>query len=107
MTCPLCGQAGIIADTRGGRWCWRCTAQLLTDVRRLQALEPAALGTLVAMLRDAGAGGDEFDTTPDDGPTRAQLGDLWIIGGVHRLLVGDCTDPANVARLVRAGRGTE
>lgn len=48
----------------------------------------------------AGAGGDEFDTTPDDGPTRAQLGDLWIIGGKHRLLVGDCTDAANVARLM-------
>lgn len=28
-----------------------------------------------------GAGGDEFDATPDDGPTRAQLGDLWVIGG--------------------------
>lgn len=49
---------------------------------------------------EAGAGGDEFDTTPDDGPTRAQIGDLWIIGGVHRLLVGDCTDAANVARLM-------
>lgn len=53
--CPLCGQPGVIADTRGGRWCWRCVARLLTDVRRLQALDPAALGTLVAMLRDAGA----------------------------------------------------
>lgn len=51
-----------------------------------------------------GNGGDEFDTTPDDGPTRAQLGDLWIIGGVHRLLVGDCTDPANVARLMQGER---
>ena len=55
----------------------------------------------LAMLAEpeAGAGGDEFDTTPDDGPTRAQLGDLWIIGGKHRLLVGDCTIAANVARL--------
>lgn len=50
---------------------------------------------------EAGAGGDEFDTTPDEGgETRAQLGDLWVIGGKHRLLVGDCTDPANVARLM-------
>ncbi len=53
---------------------------------------------------EAGAGGDEFDTTPDDGPTRAQLGDLWVIGGKHRLLVGDCTDPANVARLMGGER---
>ncbi len=54
---------------------------------------------------EAGAGGDEFDTTPDDGgETRAQLGDLWVIGGKHRLLVGDCTDPANVARLMGGER---
>ena len=60
----------------------------------------------LAMLTEpeAGAGGDEFDPTPDDGPTRAQPGDLWVIGGVHRLLVGDCTDPANVARLMGGER---
>jgi len=53
---------------------------------------------------EPGGGGDDFDDTPDDGPTRAQLGDLWVIGGVHRLLVGDCTDPANVARLMGGER---
>lgn len=47
-----------------------------------------------------GGGGDEFDASADDGPTRAQLGDLWVIGGVHRLIVGDSTDPATVARLL-------
>jgi hypothetical protein len=55
-------------------------------------------------LPEAGAGGDEFDTTPEDGPTRTQVGELWSIGGVHRLLVGDCTDPANVARLMGGER---
>lgn len=49
-------------------------------------------------LPDAGAGGDEFDTTPEDGPTRTALGELWQIGP-HRLLVGDCTVAENVARL--------
>ncbi len=28
-----------------------------------------------------GAGGDEFDPTPDDGPTRTALGELWVLGG--------------------------
>jgi DNA modification methylase len=46
-----------------------------------------------------GAGGDEFDTTPDDGPTRAQRGDIWALGQ-HRLLADDCTIAANVARLM-------
>jgi hypothetical protein len=53
---------------------------------------------------EPGAGGDEFDATPADGPTRAQSGDLWIIGGVHRLIVGDSTDPATVARLMDGER---
>lgn len=55
-------------------------------------------------LPEAGGGGDEFDATPEDGPTRTQVGDLWVIGGVHRLLVGDCTDVANVARLMGGER---
>jgi DNA modification methylase len=50
-----------------------------------------------------GAGGDEFDTTPDDGPARAQRGDLWQMGE-HRLLVDDCTKRENVARLMGGDR---
>jgi DNA modification methylase len=54
---------------------------------------------------DPGQGGDEFDATPDEGPTRAQIGDLWLIdGGRHRLIVGDSTDPATVARLMDGER---
>ncbi|HEX4613170.1 MAG TPA: DNA methyltransferase [Urbifossiella sp.] len=49
----------------------------------------------------AGGGGDEFEASPEpDGPTRTADGDLWVIGGRHRLLVGDCTDPTGVARLL-------
>lgn len=63
---------------------------------------------LAALLEDVqvepGGGGDEFDATPEDGPTRTQVGELWVIGGKHRLLVGDCTDPANVARLMGGER---
>lgn len=51
-----------------------------------------------------GAGGDEFDATPEEGPTRAKAGDLWVIGGVHRLLVGDCTAKENVERLMGGER---
>jgi DNA modification methylase len=46
-----------------------------------------------------GAGGDEFDATPEDGPTRCQPGDLWQLGR-HRLLCGDSTDPLALERLM-------
>jgi hypothetical protein len=52
-------------------------------------------------LPEPGGGGDDFDPTPADGPTRTHVGELWSIGGKHRLLVGDCTDAANVARLTQ------
>lgn len=52
---------------------------------------------------DIGGGGDEFDPQPQEGPTRTHAGDLWSITGnglQHRLIVGDCTDPAVVERLM-------
>lgn len=47
----------------------------------------------------AGAGGDDYDVTPAEGPTRSQPGDLWSLGG-HRLLCGDSTKPEDVERLM-------
>lgn len=85
------------------------------DAARLDALlrevstGSDALRGLFAELKDGapaalptpGAGGDGFDATPqEDGPTRTRAGELWVIGGKHRLLVGDCTDGANVGRLM-------
>ncbi len=76
-----------------------------TDSPALQAMldELAAAGEPAAVLPEAGAGGDEFDTTPEAGPTRTNVGELWLIKGnglEHRLLVGDCTVAANVERLM-------
>jgi DNA modification methylase len=55
-------------------------------------------------LPEPGGGGDEFDPTPAEGETRTALGQLWSIGGKHRLYVGDCTDAVNVARLMDGER---
>ena len=48
---------------------------------------------------EPGAGGDDFDTTPDDTvePT-CKTGEIWQIGE-HRLAVGDCTNQALMDRL--------
>lgn len=53
-----------------------------------------------------GGGGDEFDTTPDDGPTRTQPGDLWIIAGKHRVMCGDATSAEDVERLMDGKRAS-
>lgn len=79
---------------------------LLKDVETSNAAVAEMLDALahehgVAEQAEPGGGGDEFDATPEgDGPTRAKAGELWVIGGKHRLLVGDNTDPANVSRLM-------
>jgi DNA modification methylase len=101
--------------------------KLLATLDSLAAMATADAGKLDALLRDVrtgseavaamlaqlagenpvappetpqGHGGDDFDAAPEEGPTRTAPGDLWVIGGVHRLLVGDCTAAENVARLM-------
>lgn len=54
---------------------------------------------LASLDTQEGAGGDEFDTTPQEGPTRVQPGELWQLGA-HRLLCGDSTKAEDVARLM-------
>jgi hypothetical protein len=63
----------------------------------------ALLDGLTPELPETGSGGDEFE--PDDAaPCRVQAGDVWLIGGMHRLICGDCTDPATVERLMQCER---
>src|SRR6266702_2509745 len=65
-----------------------------------QMLESLGDGYLAEDEGEEGAGGDEFDTTPEEGPTRTHVGEMWQLGKYHRLFVGDCTNIENVQRLM-------
>jgi DNA modification methylase len=60
----------------------------------------ALLDGLTPDLPEPGSGGDEFEPD-DDAPCRVQTGDVWLIGGVHRLICGDCTRHDTVERLMQ------
>jgi DNA modification methylase len=99
-----------ISDNRTAELATWDTAALDKLLREVSTGNDPQLDAMLAELRaenpvvdplpEPGAGGDEFDATPETGPTRTKVGELWVIGGVHRLLVGDCTVAENVARLM-------
>lgn len=59
----------------------------------------ALMASLTPDMKEAGAGGDDFDATPEDTQTRVQYGDLWECGD-HRVLCGDSTKAEDVAKVM-------
>jgi DNA modification methylase len=75
------------------------------DAAVQQLLADLAESVGIPSMQVAGAGGDDFDVDgalESDG--RVTFGDIWTIGGVHRMCCGDSTDAVAVARLMDGER---
>ncbi len=110
--------AFALADNRTAeiaQWDEPSLAGLLQRLEAAGELDSSAfshddLGSLITKLgiEDAQSREETFDVAAaleaePKGPTRVQPGEMWQLGR-HRLLCGDCTDPANWDRLLAGER---
>lgn len=109
--------AYALADNRTGELAVWDQEQLTATLRELSAdeFDMAALGwtetDLATLLSEPAAfGGDESgESAADDEPVAppadpiTQPGEVWLLGP-HRVICGDCRDPATVARLLDGAR---
>jgi len=96
---PITGLATYDKDALSG-----LLRQVQTDDERINnMLDELAIGAgLLLDEKPIGAGGDDFDTTPEETQTRVEYGDIWQCGE-HRVLCGDSTNAEDIER-VMAGR---
>jgi DNA modification methylase len=74
------------------------------DLMNLLTKQAEDAGIVPPMGSNApGAGGDDFDTTPEETQTRVVYGDLWACGE-HRVLCGDSTKAEDVERVMAGER---
>jgi DNA modification methylase len=88
-------------------WDEKTLGKLLRELRDENAIDgvgysEADIDELLEKLGEGSGGGDVDDPGPDDPPEDpvSRTGDLWLLGD-HRLLCGDSTKPADLARLMK------
>lgn len=98
-----------LADNRVGEeaeWDEDLLAQVLLDVsdtdRLATGFDDAEIQQYLADLTKTELGGEDVTAEPPKDPI-TKPGDVWVLGE-HRLLCGDCRNPADVSRLLGNGR---
>ena len=112
-------RAYVIADNRLAELADWDTELLATELAYLSDLDidfdPTITGFEMAeidvLIGDLGDDSESESTDPDDsvpdpsnGPAVTQPGDIWIIGGKHRLICGDATKPETYDHLLIADK---
>ena len=86
-------KAYVLADnklTEMGEWDMDLVMSELTDLEDMD-FDISLTGFEMPETETEETEVEEVDI-PEDVETRCQLGDIWDLGGVHRLACGDCTD---------------
>jgi DNA modification methylase len=99
---PAQVRAYRLADNKTGEaatWDMELLAVELKGLEGELDLDMALLGFADALAASASEGLTDPDELPAKPKARAKAGELWKLGR-HRLLCGDCTDEANVERLL-------
>jgi DNA modification methylase len=98
--------ANIAANQHGGEFDDDLLAQLLQALNdsgydmALTGFDDAELKALLAANREDPLGNEDAEVEPVENPF-VKRGDLWILGGEHRLLCGDSTKMEDVDRLLQ------
>lgn len=92
--------ADLVADNAIAAWAKLELSVINEDIGEYGPdLDVDMLGLLDFEVEPADKYTDGEDDVPSNVAATAKLGDLWLLGE-HRLLCGDCTDKANVDRLM-------
>ena len=106
-------QANIAANKHGGEWDDEKLSELLKELSAIPDFDPdligfdtKEIGEILSQLAGEGLIDDDEVPEVDTPEPITKLGDLYILGGKHRILCGDSTKIEDVERLMDGKKAT-